>query len=342
MGRIAKPWLRKGRGWWAVVHGHQRYLGPNLKAAKEKLKVLLASSTPTTHGNYSVSQLVGLFLADCERRISKGEMSAATLLTHRTYLLRWAEACRHVKPEHLRVLHLDAWIDSHDDDWNQTTKSTAISRVKRWAAWCKRKGIVDYNHLRDAESPQQLRREAANPADLLRLEAAITCPFFRDWFQVLYDTGCRPGELRKITANDTDLVGCTAQVIGKRGQRVVGLTQRCRDILKRLSLIHPNGPLLRTPNGAEWSQSTIFDHFEKWRTKAGCPTVTPYHCRHALYTRWHDTGVDDMTIARQLGHQSAGRPHLGLIASTYGHLEGRHLADAAQLASGGSKSRKRG
>ena len=170
MGRKSKPWRRGDRGWWSTVHRRQVYLSHDKREAQRALDALLKSSSPILPGQYSVAQLVTLFLADCERRVAKRELSPETFKTHQTYLLRWSEACRRVRPEHLRVYHLDAWCESHDT-WNQTTISTAISRVKTWAAFIKRKGYVDYNHLRDALPPTKLTRSPAEPGDLLRLGA---------------------------------------------------------------------------------------------------------------------------------------------------------------------------
>ncbi len=344
MGRTAKPWRRidrgKDRGWWAVVRGHQRYLGPSLKAAKLKLKALVAANAPTHHSDYSVRQLVDLFLTELRDRVASKEISPYTLANLKSTLNRWAEACRRIKPEDLRPLHLKAWLKAHPE-WNQSSKSTAVRRVKSWSAWAVRDGYLEVNRLRDAITGDQLKREAADPADLAKIEAAIDRDCFRDFFRVLFDTGCRPGELKTLTAATVDWGLSTAIVRGKSGERAIGLTPRALEILRRCSLARPEGALLRTVTGVDWSPRAIHRQWKRACKRAGVEGVVCYHLRHALYVRWHDAGISDIVISAQLGHYSHSRPHIGLLRSTYGHAEARHLAEAAQLASSPIASSKR-
>ena len=342
MARVPKVWSRKGRGFYTTLHRKQRFLAHNKAEAKRELARLL-KLPQNIPGQFSTTQLVDIYLTDCQRRVAAEELSPATYATIKSYISRWKESASGFKPEDIRVFHLDLWIENQST-WNPSTRSLAIDQVKRWARWCKRKGYLEYNHLSDAESPSKLKREPADPADLLSLERAIGCDRFRDWYVVLYDTGCRPGELRRITAADVSLATSTTWVRGKTGRRIVGLSERCCAILERLSAIYPTGPLLLTPMGAEWVAESCRYHWDKW-----CATVwrerpkemTPYSARHSLWTRWHDAGINDITIAHQLGHTSGGRPHLKLLAGTYAHVEGRHLADAARLASASPGKRKR-
>ncbi len=99
MGRKSTIWNRKGRGYWSTINRRQRFLGHNLKEAREKLKVLLAQSRPTTVGQFTVAQLVTLYLAELSRKAAKNERSIHTHGAARSYLDRWAEACRRVRPE---------------------------------------------------------------------------------------------------------------------------------------------------------------------------------------------------------------------------------------------------
>lgn len=318
------------------MHSRQVFLGHDRKAATKRLAELKASTTPILPGQYSVSQLVALFVADCQRRVDRNQLKPETLKTHRSYLLRWAEACRRLRPENLRVFHLDRWVESHET-WNSTTIATAISRVKLWSRWVKRKGLLDFNHLQDAQAPQRLTRDPAEPGDLAKFEAAITCPRFLDFYHVLHDTGCRPGEIKSITASSVQWERSTAIVRGKSGERLVGLTTRALGILRRCALVHPEGSLLKSPGGTEWSQSTIKYHWQKVRRVADVPdTLTPYHLRHALWNRWHAAGIADIVIARQLGHTKLNQPHVGLLMSTYAHAGPDLLAEAAHSAESSS------
>ena len=155
MGRRSTIWKRKGRGFWTTLHGKQRYLSHDRKEAQRKLNALLASSQPIMPGQFSVAQLVELFLADCRSRIEKGKFSQETFKSYRGYLLRWAEACRRIKPEQLRPFHLKAWVNSHET-WNSTTTADAISRVKIWSKWAANEGYTDADRLSSTRAPERL------------------------------------------------------------------------------------------------------------------------------------------------------------------------------------------
>jgi integrase len=329
MARHPKVWTRKGRGYYTTIRGQQIPLGDDRKEAQRLFAELVAADAPILPGRHTVAQLVDLFLADCDKRVVKGEMSAETVKSYRSYLTRWAAACRRVMPRDLRPRHLLAWIETHPS-WNSTSAADAICRVKIWYRWAI-PDYIDLDRLSNTRSPTRLTRDAADPADLLRFEQAITEDRFRDWFLVLRDTGCRPGELRRLAAADVDFQRSSAAVTGKTGERIVGLSPLALGILQRCAEEWTTGPLLRTERGAAWSQSNIKHTWRKWRLVSGVPaSVKPYHMRHDLHRRWSNAGVTDIRIAAQFGHMKRDRPHLGLILSTYGHVEGATLAEAAR------------
>ena len=338
MARPSRVWLRKGRGYWSVIAGHQRFLSHNLREAKLRLKELL-SQTPSKHGEHPLSHLVGLYLADCVTRVKP-----RTLSRYRDYLERWVAYCdrERIAPADLRAYHLRAWLSSRRT-WNPSTRNAAGRAVKMWSAFAESEGYLDGNRLRSASLPTPLKRAAADPEDLIRLERAITDDAFRDFYIILYDTGARPGEIAGLTAARVDFTTSTAIVDGKRGERIIGLTPRALEIARRCALVRPEGPLLVNANGEPWTQARQQWAFKKWEKVAGCGHVVPYHLRHNLWQQWHRLGISDIVISRQLGHTLRGAPHLGLLASTYAHAAAADLAAAARLAAGQtSKSRKRG
>jgi integrase len=345
VGRRSTVWKRKGRGYFTTINREQIPLGTDKKQAHAKLKELLA--TKHKRCEYTVAQLVTLFLDDCRSREPEERLSNETIKNYSYTLPRWAEACRKINPEELRPLHLKAWLKGHPE-WNQTTKSTMAKRVKVWAAWCRREGYLDVNYLQDAIAPNQLKREAADPEDLAKIEAAITHEEFRDFYQVMLDTGERPGELKTLTASGIDWARSTAIVRGKSGERIIGLTPRALAILRRCSVKWPEGSLLRTPMGHDWSPGAIHYHWKRARKAAGIKRVpyqgcVPYHGRHDLHRRWSAAGVSDLVCAAQLGHKGVGLARLSLLASTYAHIQAEPLAAAARQSEGSSARRaKRG
>lgn len=329
MGRTPKVWPRKGRGFWTTIRGEQIPLGHDLKLAKRELARLLADRAPPTLGRYTSPKLIDIYLEACAKRVEKDELSAQTLEAYRYKLESFARYARRIRPEDLRPLHADEWLEQQR--WNPTTAALAIRVLKAWSRWCARKGFLDVDRLGLADSPQPLTRDAANPADLLKMEAAIKCPHFLDFYRCLYDIGCRPGELGTLEADRVGWDTATAIVRGKTGPRMVGLTSRVLEILRRAALVNPTGPALRSPLGCQWRKYLIGYHWGRWRAVAGVPdTVVAYSLRHDLWRRWHEAGVSDVVISKQLGHTLKGVPHLHLLVSTYAHADAQHLARAAQ------------
>jgi integrase len=339
LARTPKIWPRKGRGYFTTLNGQQIPLGRDLRAAKIEFRRLQLAGKAVSRGEYSTAELVDLYLADCAKRVAKNKLAPSTLESYGSYLLRWARACRRLAPDLIRVHHLDAWVESHEATWSPDTQALAIRIVQGWSAWCAAKDYIDADRLAAAKSPAKIPRSPAAAADLLAMGAAITDPDFADWFWLLYDTGCRPGELRRLSAADVDWARGAATVSGKTGERLIGITERSMAILRRRRSDWKEGPLLRTLHGVPWTKGSIQYHWHKWRLNTH---LIPYHCRHALWARWHAAGVSDVVIARQLGHTSAGLPHLRLLITTYSHADADVLAAAARAAAQSAKASKRG
>ncbi len=147
-------------------------------------------------------------------------------------------------------------------------------------------------------------------------------PCFRDLLTVLYDTGARPGEIMTLEASRIDWRSSTAEVIGKRGKRVIGLTARAIAALRRGSKFDV---VLRAPNNEPWSRHAIRRRLDKIEQAAKVKRITPYSFRHDYWARAHEAGVSDVLIAKQLGHVN-----LKMLISRYAHPDVRQLADGVQ------------
>lgn len=341
MGRKASgPWYRKGRQWYAWIDGKQEPLGKDKAAAHKLYHLRKADQRPKAPGRHTIAQLVALFLSDVS-----GEIKPITYKRYDETLYVWSKEMRAIKPGELRAYHLTEWLTAHTR-WNASTKYLKGRIVKIWSSWCESSDYIDADRLRKAKLPRPLRREAADPADLELLDRAITCPRFRDLWEVLYDTGARTSEITTLEAAGCSFKTRSALVNGKTGPRVIGLTARAVSILQRLAAIYPDGPLLRTDAGAVWSSDRCCAHFKKWRRLAKCRIkgrgrITAYSLRHALTPRWRAAGIEELVIAKQLGHTLRGAPTLTLMNSTYGHLNAKDVADAAGMV-GQSRPAKRG
>ncbi len=330
MGRTGKPWTRNGRpGFFATIDGRQVFLALERKEAEREFHRLKLEETPRPVGKYSVPDLVEIYLEEIADQIKP-----KTYKNYYEALQTWGKDHASIAPKELRAFHLTRWLKKHTE-WKQSMRKLQGSIVKMWSAWADGEGYIDGDRLRKARLPESIKRDAADPDELVRIERTITDPYFLAYWVVLYDTGARPGEIASLEASAINWSTSTAVVDGKRGQRIIGVSARSVEWLRAAFAQYPEGPILRTSHGALWSENVRRNHLEKWKARTE-PRVdaalTLYHCRHDLYRRWHAAGVADVIISRQMGHTLRGAPSLSLLVGVYAHSDASALALAAQSA----------
>jgi integrase len=98
----------------------------------------------------------------------------------------------------------------------------------------------------------------------------VASPEFRLVLRVRWATGCRPGEIGKITAEninpETTIVHIAEHKTDKSGKpRLIFLPPSIIAELRRLSERFKDGPLLRSKSGQPWTGSAITKAM--WRLK---------------------------------------------------------------------------
>jgi integrase/recombinase XerC len=156
----------------------------------------------------------------------------------------------------------------------------------------------------------------------------------------MLDTGCRPGEVARVTAADANPdLGVwvlakhkTAKKTGK--PRVIFLTPAMVDLTRRLMAAHPDGPLFRGPRGAKpFTRNGIRCRFRRLRAKLPHLThFTAYSIRHTYCTTALVNGVGVAQVAELMGHSDTS-----MVSRVYGHPSGQldHMREAARKATGG-------
>jgi integrase len=323
MGRPNKIWWRKDRSqWFATIGGKKVPLGSDRDAAQREFHRLKSQSEPAAPGSQTTLDLVDRYLEQVRTKIKP-----VTWEKYWSALQDWVEVYGRIRASDLRPFYLTRWLDMHGQ-WNPSTRSLQGSIVKLWSSWCVAEGYLDADRLRTSRLPGIATRKPAPPGAIETLFTVELEPEFRDFLVVLYETGCRPGELMGLTAAQIDLRAAVANVVGKRGQRMVGLSQKAVGVLARLTKIRPDGPVFLAPNGREWTQPTLKYRFDKACALARVDPIIPYACRHDLWRRWSLAGIDSVLIARQLGHKS-----LKMLTARYAHPDAVQLSAAAEAAS---------
>jgi integrase len=148
-----------------------------------------------------------------------------------------------------------------------------------------------------------------------------------------WETGARLQELRKLEACHVEsqlsrIVLPPTQAKGKKYYRTIYLTAMACEIVDRLSVVNPTGPLLRNSEGNPWTKNAVNCAFERLRKKIG----VKYHIgafRKGYATEALKAGIDTVTVAHLLGHRDPS-----MISKVYGQVQHdpEHMAKSATKA----------
>ena len=317
---VGKKFYKASRKCWHCMIDHpdgrrqERRLDPDEETAEGIRQKLLEEIKK--HGvpslECSVDHLVQSFLSYVE-----DNNAPATYKWYAHFLLAWKNSpgIATLRVGELRLHHFQNWLKkAYPVTTNQNTRHDAIACLKRLFNWAVNDmEYLTHNPLAKLRKPQRTHRDACPTREqweevLTHYDAADP---FTDFLTVLIDTGCRPQEMRIVGARHLDLAAQPSPLIrfadgdipGKPWGRDVKLTDRDVDILKRLALKCPEGPLFRNQDGRPWTKSALNCRFQRLK-KAKLPfKVNCYAARHSLATDILDNGGSAGAVASLLGHR---------------------------------------
>lgn len=348
------PWYRSAKGTWYVWHGgRQVSLGVrgerNGKAATQAWHRLMAGVTdspptvlappvgkgkPECRGDHAglgptVRQLVDDFLAD-----AKGRCKPESMAVYKSALTRFAGKFGTRAAATLRPTEAEEFANKKE--WSVSTRSTFLSAIVTAFRWAVRSGLLSSNPLNGLRKPPCGSRGASaviNRKQFEALHAAATGPF-RGFLMGLWLTGCRPGELAALRADDVDFEGGVAtltnhKTAGSTGRpRHIYLSPEAVKLFTAQADANTRGPLFRNSWGNAWNRFTLQKAMAAARKRAGLPkTVVCYGLRHSFATAALVAGIPDATVAALLGHRGTVMLH-----RHYSHLTSQSQAMRAAAA----------
>jgi len=340
MPRSPRPWFRRQTGsWYVCIDGKQVPLSKDRDEAHRIWHRFMArrQRVPAADApDATVASILDTFLVWC-----RDNRRRRTFDVYRQYLQSFLDhAGKELLADELKPFHVMRWVEQHPD-WSASTKNLAIRSVQRPFNWAVRQGFLDRSPVANVEKPTPGRREAvlSNNEWQAALELFAGDPF-QDLLVALRETGCRVHEARTVEARhfvetrhgdqEIALWVFPAAESKKNRQRTVVLTDRVRDMCRRLTAKYPKGPMFRNRQGRAWSKNAIVCRFRRLRERLSLPEgTTATTIRHTYCTRALESGVDPVTLATLMGHADTS-----MVARVYAHLQLDHLKRAAQQAAG--------
>lgn len=340
--RVPKPFFRTHDSWWYVqlgkrqhklVHGRE-----NEAEAYRRYHRLMAAEglVEKKTGPVRVAVLCDLFLD-----FSEQNHEPDTFRWFKHFLQSFCERHGTMDVADLKPFHVSRWLAAHA--WGQSSRAAAITCVKRAINWGVDEGYLDDSPLKKLKKPPiKRRKKIVTPDERRTIIGALTDKAFKLLVFALSQTGCRPGEIHRVTAEDCLLdVGVWRldkhKTESKTDEsRVIYLTRPMVNLCRRLIQLHPSGPIFRNSKDKPWRKSSMRLRFYRLRERLGLPRgIVAYAMRHTWTTEALERGVPMATVAELLGHKS-----LKMLQKHYNHLveKVKHLRNAAERATGGCAS----
>ncbi len=107
-------------------------------------------------------------------------------------------------PAHeLKPIHVTRWLDANT--WKGGQRNAVIA-PKRAFNWADQQGVLSPNPLRNVEKPPATRRtRIVTTEERAEILGAVKDRNFREFLTALYQTGCRPSEVSRVTAANVNL-----------------------------------------------------------------------------------------------------------------------------------------
>lgn len=331
MSKFAEPWFRPSRGvWYVTLQGKQINLGPDrVKAYVEYARLLAESPVKQSGRPQSIPVLIDVFLD-----FVKHSRSAGTFGWFQYRLQRFANKFRDMHVMDLKNHHVEQWAMSYK--FSPMSRRNHMRAIKTCLNWAEEQGYIERNPIAKLRMPSADRREImVSQEEFNTILACGVSDQFRELIEVTWESGCRPQESLRVESRHVDLVNQRwvfpkSESKNKRTVRVVYMTDRAMEIVRRLVAENPTGKLFRNTNGKAWTTSAVECVFKRLKDRLG-KKYSLYALRHAWATNALLRGVDPLTVAVLMGHSDPS-----MLSKVYQHLSlnPAHMLSQAKRAMG--------
>ncbi len=252
---------------------------------------------------------------------------------------KFARLCKtfgDMKIEHIKASDILKWQ-------NAMLESRSVKTVKNYRSvlamifkMAMADGIIDRNPVEYVDMPRQQRREIeCYTAEEVKKIIRACEGQFRNYVQLMFFTGMRPGEMIALEWRDISFESGTIRVERRRRNgvtdvtkskkiRIVDMLPQAREALKRQkSITGLAKDVFLTQHGVPYQESeTLRRQFKEAVKRAGVRELRMYDMRHTFITLMAQCGMPESWIIQQVGHSK--------IDITYDHYMGRVRVDTSK------------
>jgi integrase len=314
MPRPAKPWYRKSRSMWTItLDGVQTPLGvtdpSDELAAVVAWKNLTSSVTTAAPGaGRTLREVVAAYLASPDL-----DVADSTRGRLRWSLGKFVAVLGDVPAASLTARQIETALPTH---LSASSRHGAIGDLLGCLTWA---GVTVAGKVR--RPPKESRgADCVLTPGQFEVVKALASGDLRPFVVVLWETGCRPGEVAAATAENTDWKNSQVRLRGHKTRRYTGrdrvvvLTPVALDVLRAQRDRYGSGHLFRTTRGKPFGIQRVNQRFQAIAERAGFPAFA-YMFRHTFITRALEAGYSDAQVAALVGHTSPA-----MIHRNYNHI----------------------
>jgi integrase len=335
MARSAKPWWREDRAaWFVTIRGVRHNLGADKAEADLEFHRLMSKkpeqpvARKASSSGLTVAEIFEKYLDWCQKRRAK-----RTYEWYQDHIQSFCDSLdvkvADMPATSLKPFHVMEWADKNPD-WGDNYRRGAIVAIQRPFNWAAKLSYIEASTIRHIEKPESQRREQVVTEKewvTIRDHYDDGDPF-RDLLEFAWETGCRPQEVKNIEARHVELdkhrvVFPPKEAKGKKRWRIIYMTARAEEIIKRKLTAAKNGLLFLNARGRKWTGFSMNCRFNRLKKHLGIKYAC-YSLRHGFATRKLEDGLDHITVAALMGHADAT-----MLARVYSHIGERqdHLLD---------------
>jgi integrase len=269
MPKFPKPWFRKKRGWYVTLDGQQIPLGTEREAAFEQYHDLMRQPRERMMPAAAVVSIIDRFLDWVQKN-----RAADTYVWYQSRLQLFASKYPDLLTKELKPIHVQQWIDgyTHLSSGSRRNHARAIVRCMSWA---EEQGLVDRSPITRFKKPKAgVRRTVITPEEYAVILNLIPNESFSDLLIFAWETGARAAECLATEKRHVDLpthriVFPVEEEKMQRVPRIIYLTDKAEEIVRRLVFQHPSGPIFRNTNGVAWTTEAVNCAFVALQIRTG-------------------------------------------------------------------------